>query len=103
MKLFARADRSEGEKYGEDTFLTVGKCVIDRYVVGSYIRIELPFTRVVEYVDCVTFRSMTGPCRPAWLRAKRTPNWSPDPLVRWTFAWIPVELEKHVAGTELGI
>lgn len=114
MKFFKRANRLEGQAYEDNVFISWGRNYREERIItktdeyghgnnfeysekddGSYLRIELPFTREKGYIDPNTFRNMRGPCRPVFLRRKRIPAWNANYFKKWYFCWMPVEKQKH--------
>jgi len=72
MKLFKIATHIEGENYIDNVLLSVGKSFyFNNEPNGWYIRLELPFTKTVDYVDAQDFLNKTGPCRKIYLWFKR--------------------------------
>lgn len=66
------ATHIEGSQYIDNVLLSFGKsCYFNYEPNGWYIRLELPFTKVVDYVDVQDFMNKSGPCRKTYLWFKR--------------------------------
>ena len=87
MKLFRRHDKQEGEAFPRDAFLSFGKCQRQTQPDGSYIKIELPFKRTLNYINPSTFEKTHGPCRYVWILRLR-----PNKLEKYFTIkmWVPV-------------
>lgn len=74
MKLFKIETHIDGDHYASNTFLSIGKNIkFNMEPWGWYIRLELPFTKIVDYVDAHNFIKKFGPCRKVFL-IRRVPG-----------------------------
>jgi len=103
MKLIKIKTHTAGEPYVSNVFLAFGKNLRHEYKLqckhvyssevigiqddGWYIRIELPFSKVVTQMDPHDFTVNTGPHRRIWL-FRRRPNI--NRLIK-SWAWLPVD------------
>jgi hypothetical protein len=72
MKLFKMVQHIEGDKYLDNILLSIGKSYyFNMEPDGWYIRIEMPFTKVTEYVDATDYSKKIGPCKRVYLIRSR--------------------------------
>ena len=64
MRLFGLEPRFEGQPFTRDYIVSVGRSITRHGEAdGWYIKFELPFKKLKQYIDPTTFEMTSGPCR----------------------------------------
>ena len=108
MKFFVRQDKTEGEMYPQNVFLSYGKSLTPyrvsdiktlaewekvkckNKVDGWYVKIMLPFTRTKLHINPNTFESEVGPMRYTFLFRYRIANQHRKSIKHLVRGWFPV-------------
>ncbi len=120
MKIFNWQNHREGEAFPTNTFLSFGRMIQEVYrsdptrtveaFNGFYVVIQLPYKKVMRYVEPQGYLFRRGYCRPTWLFMRREPKFTGLKKTFKTFAWSPVDPRGgtpdgfvHSQGTDLGV
>lgn len=118
MKLFKWQNRNPIDHYPTNTIISCGKLLeqsikqnlvadelqmsaLERVYVttGFYIKIELPFSRLIQYLDATNFIYKIGKSRKVYLYRYRYSEIMNKVFSGWSSIWVPINSDNDLIDT----